>query len=131
MNPWGTIGQIPFRSLVSSQISHDKVKDMIACVLKCKRGAEKRVEGLNGHTGGQYSEGGADGKGVGGGERGGERSSEGRQGSRGHERSRGGESAGEESRAAYADADADALAAALSSDCYHVSTVRCPLHTSY
>lgn len=116
------MGQIPFRSLVSSQTSHDKVKDMIACVLKCKRGGEKSVGGYSGQTGGQYNEGGV------GGEGGGEWSSEGRQGSRG-----GGESIGEEGRAAYtdADADADALAAALSSDCYLVSTVLCPFLTSY
>jgi hypothetical protein len=120
MNPWGTMGQIPFRSLVSSQTSHDKVKDLIACVLKCKRGGEKRVEVHSGQAGGQYNEEGG----------GGERSSEGRQGSGGNEGTRGGgESAGEEGRAAHA--DADALAAALSSDCYLVSTVRCPFHTSY
>lgn len=106
MNPWGTMGQIPFRSLVSSQTSHDKVKVLIACVLKCTR---------VGQTGDRsISE-----------DRGGERSSEERQGSRG-----GGE-IGEEGRAAHADADADALAAALSSDCYLVSTALCPFHTSY
>ena len=122
VNPWGTMGQIPFRSLVSSQSSHDKVKDMIACVLKCKRGGEKRVHAHGGQTGGPYVS--EDRGSEGGGSSGAERSSKGRQGSRG-----GGESEGEESRAVDADVDADALAEALSSDCYLVSTVRCPFHT--